>query len=253
MPLALSTSLSCLSSIQQVLCVLLKFQFWGSKDKHSTCKEFKWNTGWDKHGWWPERRSSEITFTLFNSNMAEVANGLSEDWCLPAAPLTMKDHGEVSLDRDSYVHITTTLQRGGKEPASEQVVSYGATFSCSGIPTGNPWWSLWETCEVERFVGKFYKEMENQKKNMAYCWVCRKSDMRLDKWNVMNSWRASTAQSARVGRSDAMWRMIKIIWGGDKSRANQPPLCNLSHDIMTTGRTSSSDAIPLPLFCQTQE
>lgn len=35
--------------------------------------------------------------------------------------------------------------------------------------------------------------------------------MRLEEWNMMNGWRESTAMSARVGRSDAMWKMIKII------------------------------------------
>lgn len=82
---------------------------------------------------------------------------------------------------------------------------------------------------------------------MLYFWLCRNPDMRHEKWNMMNGGRESTATSARAGRSDVTWKMIKIIWGGDKLRTNQNPLCNLSHDITTTVRTSSAEASPLTL------
>lgn len=154
--------------------------------------------------------------------MAEVANGLSKDRCLPAALRPWRTM-ERSAWTETLIHITTTLQRGAKQPVSEQAVSHGAAFSCSGFPTGTPWSSLWEMCRAEHFVGKLHKEMENQK-NMVYFWLCRNADMRLEKRNMMNGWRESTAMSARAGRSDAMWKMIKIIWGGDKSHAIQNPL-----------------------------
>lgn len=64
------------------------------------------------------------TFTPFNSNMAEVANGLSKERRLPAALRPWRTV-ERSAWTETLIHITTTLQRGGKQPVSEQVVSHG--------------------------------------------------------------------------------------------------------------------------------
>lgn len=120
-------------------CLPINFQF--EELKTNNYRSFAKDTSvctaasWEKHGWGPYRWQSEITSTLFTSNVAEVANGLSKERCLPAA-LGAWSTIERSVWTEVLIRITTT--QTGKQPVSEQTVSHGAAFSCSGFPTGNP-------------------------------------------------------------------------------------------------------------------
>lgn len=157
------------------------------------------------------------TFTPFNSNMAEVANGLSKERRLPAALRPWRTV-ERSAWTETLIHITTTLQRGGKQPVSEQVVSHGIQRSAAqdfqletpdevfegDVPGLNISWESFTRWKNPNKIGSIWD-------------LCRNPDRRREKWKMMNGWRESTASSARVGRSDVMWKTIKIIWGGDKT------------------------------------
>lgn len=110
------------------------------------------------------KTESEITSTLFTSKMAEVANGLSKERCLPAALRAWRTI-EGSDWTETLIHITTTLQRGGKQPVSKQAVSHGAAFSCSTFPTGNPVESSITCSHAWTFRGKVLQRDAKSERN----------------------------------------------------------------------------------------